>query len=113
MEPFSLVVMEHGSGWPAHVGRSPAGCVALQQQPSCALLASTLREADGRLDLVARSSAPDRAKQSLVALAGMLTEALAGTSASVSVRFAETLNGQGQRTGRSARRAADERRPAA
>ncbi len=52
-----------------------------------ALLASVLRDDGGRLDLVARASAPMRTKQSLFALAGALTESLAGTSASVSARF--------------------------
>ena len=53
-----------------------------------ALLASVLREDEGHLDLVARSSASARTKQSLVALAGALTASLVGTSASVSARFA-------------------------
>lgn len=53
-----------------------------------ALLATVLRRSSGRLELMARSSAPDRTRQSLMALAGTLTEALAGTSASVSARFA-------------------------
>ena len=52
-----------------------------------ALLATVLHTGQGRLDLVARSSAPNRTKQSLVALAGTLTEVLVGTSASVSARF--------------------------
>lgn len=52
-----------------------------------ALLASVLRDGDGRLDLVARAGAPALTKQSIVALAGALTESLAGTSASVSARF--------------------------
>jgi hypothetical protein len=52
-----------------------------------ALLATLLRTGAGRLELVARSSAPDRTRHSLLALAGTLTECLAGSSASVSVRF--------------------------
>lgn len=51
------------------------------------LLSTVLHAQEGRLDLVARASAPDRTKQSLVALAGTLTEALVGKSASVSARF--------------------------
>lgn len=53
-----------------------------------ALLASVLREDHGHLDLVARAGASARTKQSLVALAGTLTESLMGTSASISARFA-------------------------
>lgn len=53
-----------------------------------ALLASVLRDDQGRLDLIARAGAPARTKQSLVALAGTLTESLMGTSASISARFA-------------------------
>lgn len=56
------------------------------------LLASVLRTARGRLDLVVRSSARDRAKHSLVALAGTLTQALFGTSSSVSVRFTDGIS---------------------
>ncbi len=41
----------------------------------------------GRLLLVASSSAPDRTRHSLTALAQALTEGLAGTSASVSTLF--------------------------
>jgi hypothetical protein len=52
-----------------------------------ALLGTVLRGGRGRLDLTGRSSAPDRTRRSLIALAGTLTEALVGTSASVSARF--------------------------
>jgi hypothetical protein len=52
-----------------------------------ALLASVLRDDHGRLDLLARAGASARTKQSLVALAGALTESLSGTSASISARF--------------------------
>lgn len=56
-----------------------------------ALLAEVLRGGDdGRLELLARSAAPNRVKLSLVGLAGTLTEALAGTSVSVSARFVES-----------------------
>jgi len=54
-----------------------------------ALLATVLRAGEGRLDLVAPSGVSGRTRHSLMALAGTLTEALAGTSASVSARFAE------------------------
>jgi len=76
-----------------------------------ALLATVLRRGDGRLDLVARWGAPDRAKQSLVALAGMLIEALVGTSASVSARFTGPAS-RGAAAG-SRRRDVHPRRPAA
>ena len=52
-----------------------------------ALLATVLRANEGRLVLLGRSSAPDRTRHSLMALAGTLTEALTGTSASVSAQF--------------------------
>jgi hypothetical protein len=58
-----------------------------------ALLAAVLQSGNGRLELLARSNAPDRAKLSLVGLAGTLTEALAGTTASVSARFARPSRG--------------------
>jgi hypothetical protein len=79
-----------------------------------ALLATVLREGKGRLDLVARSDAPNRTRLSLVALAGTLTEALVGTSASVSARFTgpSTL-ASSPRPGRRSAPTADERRPAA
>ncbi|MCL2451147.1 MAG: hypothetical protein FWD17_19555 [Polyangiaceae bacterium] len=54
-----------------------------------ALLRSVLRHGEGRLHLVARSSASDRTKCTLFALAGLLTESLIGTRASVSVRFVD------------------------
>lgn len=55
-----------------------------------ALLATVLRAGgDGRMDLVGRSKARPRVRSSLVALAGTLTEALAGTTATVSLRFAD------------------------
>jgi hypothetical protein len=54
-----------------------------------ALLAAVLREGKGRFELVARASAPRRTRQSLVALAGTLTEALVGSSVSVCARFIE------------------------
>jgi hypothetical protein len=104
MEAVVLVVMEHGSEWPAHVEqvgnavetavlscsddahfRGLEGRVPLAK----ALVATVLRRQNGRLELVARAKAPDRTKHSLIALAGTLTESLIGTSASVSTRFAE------------------------
>jgi hypothetical protein len=134
VEPFVLVVMEHGSEWPAHVNGGIAGCIALRQESnedlggllrrtydrvhaierlggtvkwavlSCntdpsrgalegrvplarALLATVLRAGDGRLELLARSSASERTRQSLVGLAGALTLGLVGSSASVSACF--------------------------
>lgn len=51
------------------------------------LLATVLHAASGKLLLLGRASAPDRLRHSLVALAGTLTEALAGSSASVSALF--------------------------
>jgi hypothetical protein len=52
-----------------------------------ALLATVLRTGGGRLELVARSSAPARSRQSVLALAGTLTERLVGSSVSVAARF--------------------------
>jgi hypothetical protein len=52
-----------------------------------ALLATILRAGEGRLELLARSSAADRTRQSLLGLAGALTGALAGSSAMVTARF--------------------------
>jgi hypothetical protein len=51
------------------------------------LLATILRTREGRLELVARASISDRTRRSLWGLAGSLTEALAGTTASVSALF--------------------------
>jgi hypothetical protein len=163
MDPIVLVVMEHGSEWPARAnGDTAAGCVALRQEPcegqlellrriyervrsvergggavelailSCnddasrgalagriplarALLATVLREGRGRLELVARSSTPHRARQSLEALAETLAEALVGDSASVCARF---IGEDGSvdppmRPRRRSARAVYERRPAA
>lgn len=72
-------------------------------RPSLALLAAVLRGGNGRLEPLARSAAPDRVNLSPVDLAGTLTERLAGTSASVSARFAGSS--------RSGRRHAGSRRP--
>jgi hypothetical protein len=58
-----------------------------------ALLATVLRTSDGRLILAGRASASDRMRRSLVALAGTLTEALTGTSASVSAVFGAPPSG--------------------
>lgn len=55
-----------------------------------ALLATILRNGNGRLELVARAAAKERVKDSVMALAGTLTEALAATTASVSARFLDT-----------------------
>lgn len=55
------------------------------------LLATVRHVQRGRLDLVARASAPDRTKQSLEALAATLGESLAGKWASVSTRFGEQV----------------------
>ena len=135
MEPFTLVVMECGSDWPARMPpTSNSHCVVLSQERnepqsallrrtydriraielgggiitlailSCnndtgrralearvplarALLATIIRADEARLLLVAGSSAPDRTRYSLTALAGTLTGALVGSSASVSALF--------------------------
>ncbi len=137
-EPFTLVVMEDGSEWPASVpGKATErvtlkqdrhevhGCLLLramdrvrkieasggvvEQVVLCcsgdasdpavqgratvarALLERVLRGADaGRLELVALQGASATVKQSLVALAGSLSQALAGTHASVGARFPES-----------------------
>src|SRR5262249_30608249 len=52
-----------------------------------ALMAAVLHTDGGRLVLVARRDAPPKVRQGLLALAGTLTEGLAGTTASVSVVF--------------------------
>lgn len=78
------------------------------------LLATVLHGKQGRLDLVARPSAPDRTKLSLVALAGTLTEGLEGTSASVSAWFgAAASDDPPARRRREPERRADDRRSAA
>lgn len=138
VEPYTLVVMEHGSEWPAHIKRTTERCLPLWQEPneghldllrrtygrlqsiernhgtlgvavlSCrddasratldvriplarALLAAVRGSGSGRLDVVARASAPARAKQSLLALAGVLAEALIGSSASLSIKFGDAV----------------------
>jgi hypothetical protein len=160
MSAFIVIVMEHGSEWPAQVSGAAGGCVVLQQEPeegeepllrrtearirtiergrgkvglailSCndsgdgatlesrerlgrALLATVARTGEGRLDLVGRSSAPEYAKASIMALAGTLLEALPGSSASVSARFAEGVTSGTHRAARKATHRADERRSAA
>jgi hypothetical protein len=60
---------------------------------SRALLTTVLRVGDGRLLLAGRASASDRTRRSLVALAGTLTEALMGTSSSVSAVFGAPPSG--------------------
>jgi hypothetical protein len=55
--------------------------------PLARALLAVVRPSAGRLELAARWSGPHRAKQAVVALAGALSEAPAGTFGSVSVRF--------------------------
>lgn len=74
-----------------------------------ALLATVQRTGPGRLELVARSNASERTRQSLLALAGTLTERLVGSSATVSARFLARDDGAHE----TARRSANEHRSAA
>lgn len=57
-----------------------------------ALLTTVLRTREGRLELVTRSSAAARTRQSLLGLAGALTQALAGSSATVTARFVSPVD---------------------
>ncbi len=134
-EPFTVVVMEHGSDWPAALEGGAAACVALKQEPhepSICLLHRAIRRIrkmegggagiervvvcccddasasavqarlvlargllhplladaeEGGFELVASNRSSGKMKQSLVALAGVLSQEVAGTRTSIGVRF--------------------------